>query len=186
MRWDRLFAELEAEADELAVRDRDAEIADRTRAELGRTRWADRLRAAAGDVRVRLLGGVVLAGRVGHVGDDWLLLGTESHDVLVPGHAVVGIEGLGIAAAPRADGTVPHTWTAAWRVLARDRAAVRVARVDGSEVRGVPVRVGADFVELDQGLAGPRDGVGGAEGTATVLVPYPAVTAAYVPRGDEP
>jgi len=176
MRWERLFAELEAEADDLAARDRDAEIADRTRAELGRTRWADGLRAARGDVRVRLLGGVVLAGRVGHVGTDWLLLSAESHDVLVPGHAVVGIDGLAITAAPPADGTLPHTWAAAWRVLARDRAPVRLTRVDGSEVRGVPVRVGADFVELDAGSA---------DGLATVLVPYPAVAAAYAPREDE-
>ena len=64
-------------------------------------------------------------------------------------------------------------WTAAWRVLARDRARVRVVRAGGSTVHGVPVRVGADFVELDPGgeaVAGP------------VLVPYPAITAAYVPR----
>ena len=177
MRWDRLFAELEAEADELAVRDRDAEIADRTRAELGRIHWADRLRAARGQpVRVRVLGGDVVSGRVGAVGDDWLLVVTQAHDVLVPAHAVVGVEGPGAAAVASADGAVPRTVAAAWRVLARDRALVRVVRVDGSQVRGVPVRVGADFVELGPGAEG---------GPASVLVPYRAVTAAYAPRGDE-
>jgi len=32
MRWERLFADLEAEAAEIEARDRDAEIAERTRA----------------------------------------------------------------------------------------------------------------------------------------------------------
>src|SRR5215210_1702963 len=57
MRWERLFAELEAEAAELSERRRDAEIADRTRAELARTHWLDRVRASTGTtVRLRLLG----------------------------------------------------------------------------------------------------------------------------------
>jgi len=176
MRWERLFAELESEADDVAARDRDAEIADRTRAELGRVRWADRLRAAQHEpVRLRLVSGGVLTGRVGHVGDDWLLLAAAADDVLVPAHAVIGVDGLGVAVAPAPAGAVPRTVAAAWRVLARDRSVVRVTRVDGSELRGVPVRVGADFVELDPG--GEGDPV-------TVLVPYRAVTAAYAPRAD--
>jgi hypothetical protein len=171
MRWDRLFAELEAEAAELADRRRDAEIADRTRAELARTRWVDRVRASTGaTVRLRLLGADLVEGTVLQVAADWLLLRAGAHDVLVPAHAVVGIEGVGAATSPPADlpGGAP-TWPAAWRVLARDRARVRLVRAGGSTVHGVPVRVGADFVELDT-ASGP------------VLVPYAAVTASYVPR----
>jgi hypothetical protein len=108
------------------------------------------------------------------VGSDWVLVRAGANDVLVPAHAVVGVEGAGPATAP--EPTSPSTtmrWTAAWRVIARDRARVRVVRAGGSTVHGVPVRVGADFVELDPGrqaVAGP------------VLVPYAAITAAYVPR----
>ncbi|MBA2639906.1 MAG: hypothetical protein H0U77_07915 [Nocardioidaceae bacterium] len=178
MRWDRLFAELEAEALDLAAADRDVEIADRTRAELGRIRWADRVRAAAGGrVRVWLASGDLVEGEVGRVGGDWLLLDGDRHDVLVPVHGVVGIEGVGPASAS-AVGAVALTWSAAWRVLARDRAQVRVTRTAGGTVHGVPVRVGADFVELGtqrvEGTAG--------HGQGSVLVPYAAITAAYVPR----
>jgi hypothetical protein len=183
MRWERLFAELEAEAAELSERRRDAEIADRTRAELARTHWLDRVRASTGTtVRLRLLGAELVEGGVLQVAADWLLLRTGAFDVLVPVHAVVGVEGAVTASAPRgaAEARTP-TWAAAWRVLARDRAAVRVVRVGGSTVHGVPVRVGADFVELDTG-AGAGAGTGTGSGTGRVLVPYPAVTAVYVPR----
>jgi hypothetical protein len=103
--------------------------------------------------------------------------------VLVPAHAVVGIEGVGPATAPPvADSVTTPTWTAAWRVVARDRAPVRVVRTGGSTVQGVPVRVGADFVELDPRLGDAGGRRAGAAGTGPVLVPYAAITAAYVPR----
>lgn len=175
MRWDRLFAALEAEAAELAEQDRDAEIADRTRAELGRVRWSERLRAAVGTaVRVRLVGGDLVDGDIRRVCDGWFLLSAGAHEVLVPDHAVVGLEGLGPAATPAATGALAMTWAAAWRVLARDRSSVRVVRAGGSTVTGVPVRVGADFVELAPEAGGP----------GSVLVPYPAVVAAYVRTAD--
>jgi len=186
MRWERLFAELEAEADDLAGRDRDAEIADRTRAEVARTRWTDRVRANTGrTVRLRLLGADLVEGVVLQVGADWLLVQAGAHDVLVPVHAVVGVEGvdaaLGAAATPLpaapGDAARVPTWASAWRVLARDRASVRVVRVGGSTVHGVPVRVGADFVELDAGLSRSDP-----TSDRRVLVPYPAITAAYTPR----
>lgn len=136
MRWERLFTELEAEAAELAGQDREAEIADRIRAEVARTTWVDRIRAGIGtSVRLRLLGADLVEGTVLQVGTDWLLLRAGANDVLVPVHAVVGLEGT--AAGTRVVATVPGevvapTWTAAWRVLARDRASVRVVRAGGA------------------------------------------------------
>ncbi len=184
MRWDRLFAELEAEADELGLRDRDAEIADRTRAELARTRWLDRVRAAEGTtVTFRLLGDARGVGRVRYVGADWVLLADETQDLLLPAHAVLGVDGLGSATRPPPEGSALRTWAAAWRVLARDRALVRLVRVDGSTLSGVPARVGADFVEL----APPPDAIDVAgEPRSAVLVPGAAIAVAYAPRPDEP
>jgi hypothetical protein len=190
MRWERLFTELEAEAAELDSQDREAEIADRTRAEVARTSWVDRIRAGIGtSVRLRLLGADLVEGTVLQVGSDWILLRAGANDVLVPVHAVVGavVGAEGAAAAARVAAPAPGevgapTWTAAWRVLARDRASVRVVRAGGSTVHGVPVRVGADFVELDQTLGQEqRDPAGGGR----VLVPYAAITAAYT-RTDSP
>jgi hypothetical protein len=106
MRWERLFTELEAEAAELAGQDREAEIADRTRAEVARTTWVDRIRAGIGtSVRLRLLGADLVEGTVLQVGTDWLLLRAGANDVLVPVHAVVGVEGA--AAGARVVATVP-------------------------------------------------------------------------------
>jgi len=188
MRWERLFTDLEAEAAELAEQDRAAEIADRTRSELARTVWIDRLRAVTGaEVRVRLLGADLVDGTVVQVGTDWLLIRAGANDVLVPAHAVVGVEGLGataaVVSAPQSGEVSGMTWTAAWRVLARDRASVRVVRAGGSTVHGVPVRVGADFVELDPALDAEHPS---SSGSRRVLVPYAAITAAYARRDDAP
>lgn len=185
MRWERLFADLEAEAAELEVRDRDAEIAERTRAELAGVRWAERVRGATGRrVTVTLAGAQRLVGVVRYVGPDWVLLDGGPVDLLVPAHAVLGVEGVG-ALAPGGSERVPFTWAAAWRTLSRDRLVVRVVRCDGSTVRGTVGRVGADFAEIDRAAEGdvgplPRDASAG----GVVLVPFAAVQVVHAPRGD--
>lgn len=166
MRWERLFADLEAEADELAVRERDAAIAERTRAELATVRLLDRLRGSTGrTVTVRVLGGDVVRGRVGYVGPDWLLVHPDGpEDVLVPAHALAGVDGVSAVAAPDPE-RVPLSWAAAWRRLSRDRVDVRVVRTDGSQAGGLLGRVGADFAEV-----------------GTTLLPWSAVRVAHVRR----
>jgi hypothetical protein len=64
-------------------------------------------------------------------------------------------------------------WGSAWRVLARDRAAVHVVRRDGSTVDAVADRVGEDFVELALATSGPR---------LHELVPFTAVVGVRCPR----
>ncbi len=169
MRWERLFADLEGEAAELDLRDRDAEIAERTRAELGAVRWLERVRGGTGHpVTLLLAGPARMTGEVRYVGPDWVLLGAGQDDLLVPAHAVVGVEGAGRAAPADAE-RVPLTWRAAWRSLSRDRAAVRVQRRDGEVVTGVVDAVGADFVQL---------------GPAGTLVPFDAIRLARAARTD--
>ncbi len=192
MRWERLFADLEAEAVELETRDRDAEIAERTRAELARVRWLERVRGSSGaSVRVALAGGQWVDGRVGYVGPDWLLLHPSgADDVLLPAHAVVGVEGAARSVDP-GEQRLPLTWSAAWRTLSRDRVVVRVTRSDGSVVGGTVGRVGADFAEVDR-ATDPDVGGSGAGAhrarrpSAAVLVPYAAVRSVHVPREGDP
>ena len=171
MRWERLFSELEAEAGELAQRDRDAEIADRTRAELARTRWADRVRASTGaTVRLRLLGADLVEGTVLQVGADWLLLQAGANDVLVPAHAVVGVEGVGAASAPpaaarwrRPPGRRPG---GCWPATARRYgwSAPVAARCTGCRCGWAPTSSsstrGLDAALGDVGGSGPRSGAG--------------------------
>ena len=75
MRWEGLFAELEAEAEALEAADLAGEVAERTRAELARLRLVDRLRPALGHPMTVSVGpAAVLTGRLLALGPDWLLV----------------------------------------------------------------------------------------------------------------
>lgn len=152
-RWERLFADLEASAAEDDRAELAAEVADRTRGELGRVRLADRLRAAIGhEVRLALVGGQSAAGTVREVGPDWLLLAeTPARVALVPLAAVVAVRGLGAhSAAAGSEGRVGAKLGLryALRRLARDRVPLSMLLVGGTVLAGTCDRVGADFLEL--------------------------------------
>ncbi len=176
MRWQRLFADLEGEARELAALDRDAEISERIRAEMAAVRWLERLRGTVGST-VSL--GVVAVGPVRavvrYVGPDWVLLDDAGSDALVPAHAVIGLEGVA-RSAPADTQPVPLTWAAAWRTLSRDRAEMRLTRTDGTAVSGTVGQVGADFVELERST---DDQHPSRARLPRLLVPFRAICIAY-------
>ena len=187
MRWDELFADLEVDADGLAQRERDAEIAERTRLELASLALLDRLRAGIGQrVGIDVLGAGRITGRISRVGPVWLLLDVDSRQGwAVSLSAVTGVQGLQAAAHPQPAGTSTGraTWASAFRSLSRDREVVLVRRIDGAAVRGVPARVGRDFVEVwerdDETPVGQP-----AAGTPRLsIVPYAAVAAVGVRTG---
>lgn len=160
MRWENLFADLDAQLEELESAEQSAEVADRTRREIARFRLVDRLRPAFGHpVTVHALGGGKVSGRVAGVGTDWLLV-TEDHqrtEALVPLEAITGITGLGaLSAAPGSEGKVAAKLTLAYalRGIARDRSSVAVAVRDGAVVTGTIDRVGADFFEMAEHAPG--------------------------------
>jgi hypothetical protein len=153
MRWDALFADLEAQADALAAAERAAEVDERTRGEVNALHAIDRLRAAEGaPVSLVLAGGLTLAGRVGRVGPDWLLLDEDGgRETLVVLAHLVRLRGLGrYTAVPGSAGELfarlglRH----ALRGIARDRDVVRVLLRDGATVDATVDRVGADFIEV--------------------------------------
>ena len=75
VRWDDLFADLEAQADALALAERAAEIGERTRIEVGALGLVDRLQGAIGaSLRLQLVGGLTLWATLHRVGPDWLLV----------------------------------------------------------------------------------------------------------------
>src|SRR5680860_1230247 len=83
MRWQELFADLEARARSLEQVDLELEIADRTRAEVGEIQLANRLRSALGaTVRLQVQSVGLMEGRLEQVGRDWLLV-TTPDDVVV-------------------------------------------------------------------------------------------------------
>lgn len=162
MRWDGLFADLEAQAAALEHAERAAEVEDRTRGEVGALTVADRVRAALGTpLRLRLAGGHSAAGTLVRAGAEWLLVDEGSgREVVLATTAVVSVRGLGrYASAPGSADVIDSRLglRSALRGIARDRSVVRVHLVDGSTVDGTIDRVGADFVEIATHPAGePR------------------------------
>jgi hypothetical protein len=153
VRWDELFADLEAQFEAAQAAELAAEVSDRTRRELARVRLVDRLRASIDQpltVGVPHLGS--LRGRVTRVGPDWLLLTeTPGREALVPLAIVLTVGGLGPQAEePGREGEVAARLGLryALRLLARDRASLSITLTDGRTVSGTLDRVGADFVEI--------------------------------------
>lgn len=181
MRWDDLFADLEAQLVAADAADLAADAEQRQRLEIGRTTLVQRLRTAAGHDVVVGVGDQVLRGRLDGVGPDWLLVGGEL-DTLVPIAAVGWLQGLGRAADAGEPGRV---WSrlgfrSALRGLARDRAAVRLHLSAGAPVHGTIDRVGADH--LDLAVHPPGEPRRAAAVTAVRTVPLAAVRA--VVRGE--
>lgn len=155
MRWDALFADLEAQLAAVQAEERSGEVADRTRREVGRLRLVDRLRAARGvPVTMRVQGGGVLTGTVVDVGADWVLVEEpDGRAALVSLPAVVALSGLGSRSErPGSEGEVERRFDLrfAVRKLVRDRTPVEVALVDGTVVTGTFDRVAADHLDLAQ------------------------------------
>ena len=154
MRWEELFADLEAQVVAEARAELEAEVADRTRRELARLRVADRLRGAEAsgrEITVTVLGDGPVSGRVGGVGPDWVLLVAGAAEALVVLAAIEGVTGLGPEAAePGSEGAVGSRLGLghALRAVLRDRAEVRLATRSGSQVVGTLDRVGQDHLEL--------------------------------------
>ncbi len=175
MRWERLFDDLEGEVVEMAALERDAEISERVRAEVSAVRWLERLRGSLGaTIGVELMAVGPVRGVVRYVGPNWLLLDDGGRDFLVPAGSVIGVEGAG-RSAPVESERVPLTWAAAWRSLARDRAVVRLVRLDGTALRGTVGQVGADFIEIE----------GAGERARARLVPFAGIAMAHTEREGE-
>lgn len=178
MRWDDLFADLDAQASALEVAARAGEIEERARIEFAAVRLLDRLRACAGaPVRLRLLGGHELGGAAVRFGSGWVLLDGGGHEVIVPLGAICTVRGLTRWSAPPAPGPVALALPlrAALRGVARDRSATRLHLADGDVIDATIDRVGADFVDVARHPAGePRRASAVRE---TVTVPLAAIAA---------
>jgi hypothetical protein len=159
MRWEGLFADLEAQADALANAERGAQIEERTRYEAGRLGLVDRLRPALGlPLKLRCRGGVGLAGELRQVSLEWLLLDEVSgREAVVALSTVTSLAGLGrLSAAPNTMGVVESKLGLRHilRGVARDRSVLRVHLIDETVVDGTIDRVGSDFVEIAVHAAG--------------------------------
>lgn len=158
VRWETLFADMEAQLDAALAADRQVQVAELTRAERATVSLADRARASHG-ARVRLLvrTGESVEGVLVDSAPEWMLVAPSAvQQVLVPAAAVAAVAGLAAHGAPPVGAAERRLGLGhALRALARDRLTVRVCAL-GAEVVGRIERVGSDHLEL--GAAHERGG----------------------------
>lgn len=152
MRWDDLFADLDAQALELERAERAAEVEERARIEVGALALLDRLRPAVGTrLRVHCQAAVDVTGVLCRVGSDWVLIDEgDGREAVVAARSIVTVDGLRRgSAAPGCTGPVESRLGIghALRGIARDRSVARLYLSDSSIVDGTLDRVGRDFVE---------------------------------------
>lgn len=163
MRWNDLFADLEAQADAVGHAQFDADVRDMTRSERASIELASRLMHARGtSVTVTLLDGDTAQGVLVDAAAGWVLLGASGPQTLVPLSAVALVSGLGPRTAELSEVDRRLGIGHALRALARDRARVVVTTAAG-QTSGVIGAVGADYVEVSTAVG------------AAVVVPLAAI-----------
>ncbi|KRE79886.1 hypothetical protein [Arthrobacter sp. Soil763] len=189
MRWDALFADLEAQLAAGGRLELEAEIGERARADAATVELADRLRGSVGlRIAVHLASGAVYEGTLSHAGSEWLVLDEERHQLLVPHTAVLRFAGLSRLAVAAGSAVRQRLGlSSALRELTRDRARVTVIVSRGaageSVLHGVIDRVGRDF--LDLAVTGPGEERRPANVSGTATIPFGALAGLRSVRGAE-
>lgn len=149
MRWEDLFADLEAQLDSAQEVELAEEVLDLARSEEASVPLAARLRGRRGHpLVVGISNGDVQRGRVLEVGAAWLVLAQGNQRALIPFPAVAWVEGLaGVDATEVGYAASRLDLGHALRAIADDERAVSVVTW-GREVAGQIERVGADFVDV--------------------------------------
>ena len=161
MRWEELFADLEAQLLAADAAELAGEVTDRTRREAGLLRLTDRLRPVVGrPVGILVEGAGSVQGRLLDVGEGWLLLQERGQrQVLVPTVGVLGITGLGSpSAVPGSEGEVGRRLDLRWAQRARRRP--RPGRRRPRRARRAPPRGGTSSGFGAPGQAGTAAGGG--------------------------
>ena len=161
MRWDRLFADLEGQAADLELVERDALVNELRDGEWAETSWLD---LAGGHVVLDVAGLGRVEGEVRLVNEQVVHLASDRAVHVVAASAVLEL----VSGERRA--TAPTTvtsrlgWAHVFRAARHDGNRVFVTRPDGRVVDGAVDAVGRDFVRL-------------ATGERTRTVPFAAIAA---------
>ena len=178
MRWEGLFEDLEGQLAAEQRRERDDEVAERTRRERALVTLGSRLAAGIGArVGMGLVGGHRVEGVLGDLGEDWVLVrvDAEAQEVLVPLAGVLTLRSLAVQSAT---GRSARRFGLGYalRALSRDRATVAISLVGaGPRLLGTIDAVGADHLDLAEHLEGVprrRENV-----RAVTTVPFAAIVA---------
>ncbi|WP_166741631.1 hypothetical protein [Cumulibacter soli] len=154
MRWDRLLADLEAAEEARQRAEMLGEVAERSRAEIGRVTLAARLRAAESvRVTIELEGVHRCVGELVGVGPGWVVLEDGPTQWLVATRYVSWVDDLPPYVAPDQVGAAKRVYDSlgmrhVLRGIAADRAAVRIGIGAADAIGGTIDRVGANFLDL--------------------------------------
>ncbi len=156
MRWDALFADLEGQFEAHEGAQFHADVADLTRAERASISLAARFMAAVGrPVTVTVTTGEHVAGAVADATAQWVLLTSAGAQVLIPAHAIAGVQGVPPVAAVISEVDRRVTLGHALRALSRDRVRVTVRTV-AATASGTIDAVGADYLDVMTDVSGVR------------------------------
>ncbi|MRJ76675.1 hypothetical protein GEV29_09015 [Aeromicrobium sp. SMF47] len=148
MRWDRLFADLEGQAADLELEERDALVDDLSDGEWAETSWRDLL---GGHVVIEVRGAGRVEGEAVLVNGSLIRVRGDTTDQVVAVAAVATI----LEAQRRADeGTLVSArlgWGQVFRALRDAGDTVMIRLLDGTSREGVVDVVGRDFVRLRSG-----------------------------------
>ena len=149
MRWESLFADLEAQFEAESAQERMNEVQEIVRIERARQTLLQRLERHLGTrVDLQLLGAERRSGRLSSIGRDWLMLAHAGTEELIPIRAVAWWRALAAGRGPE-NRQRRVGFSQALRVLVRDRARVRIGGMDGQLLAtGTLDQVGQDFVEV--------------------------------------
>lgn len=145
MRWDRLFADLEGQAADLELEERDVLISDLRDGEWAETSWRD---LVGGRVVLDVVGLGRLEGSTRLVNEHVLHLVSERAEHVVATAAVLEVVERERRADPATLVTSRLGWGHVLRAARGDGEQVRITRRDGSTVDGTVDVVGRDFVRL--------------------------------------
>jgi len=155
-RWEQsvlgMLDDLEMQAEGLQLAERAVEVGELSVAQYAEVELIGRLHASTGrSVRVGMIDGLELHGRLTAVGADWLLVSDGTGAVWFAHLAAVGVLG-GIAPGPMPEEARPLTsrlsLRSALRGLGEDRRRCTLHLRGGRTAQGNLVRVGADFAVL--------------------------------------
>ncbi|MDQ6688810.1 MAG: hypothetical protein M3Z50_14660 [Actinomycetota bacterium] len=176
MSWEEsvlsLFEDLEQQAAGLQLAEREAEVGERSVAEYAQVSLGSRLHASLGRaLRVRLVGGRHLQGRLVSAGAEWLLLEDDhGSEWVLPSAGLSSVEGLSSRSVNEDAWPLPTRLSlrSVLRRIARGQADCVVHLRDDGQVSGRLGRIGRDFVEMH---------ADGDRGTGTTAVPLEVVAA---------
>ena len=189
MRWDALFDDMEAQLASVDRLELEAEIAERSRADVAGVELEDRLRGSRGlRVGVHLASGSFFDGTLSHVGAESLVLSDPYRQVLIPYAAASRYQGLRRLAMEEPSSVRRKLGLAsALRGLARDRADLSVFLIGGAEgmpgLSGVIDRVGRDYFDL--AVTRPGEARRATNVSQVATVPFSALGALRSLRGAE-